>query len=231
MFGATNAARRLRALTLMNPWTKPDLAQDAAEWLGDAHPLVEQLGSADGLVSLHALAGSLVARPIVTLAALRDFLFCYQDQILLAHELPAIRDAYAHAAHQHVRELVALDQQLSGDPTLRQFASASRRVGQAQLQRLRPLRDERIIQRYLQAVESGQAHGWHTLVYGMTLVVYSLPLRQGLLGYAQQTTRGFIHAAAHPLNATEAECRELFGELCAPLPAAVEALVAKAIAA
>jgi urease accessory protein UreF len=215
----------------MNPWAKPDLAQDAAEWLGDAHPLVEQLGSADGLVSLHALASALTARPITSLSTLGDVLHCYREQILLPHELPAIRAAYTHAAHNHTRELVALDQQLSGEPVLRDFASASRRVGQAQLQRLRPLRDERIVQRYLSAVESSQAHGWHTLVYGMTLVVYSLPLRQGLLGYAQQATRGFIHAAARPLNVTEAECRELFAELCTPLPAAVESLVANAVAA
>jgi urease accessory protein UreF len=70
------------------------------------------------------------------------------------------------------------------------------------------------VQRYLSAVESGQAHGWHTLVYGMTLVLYSLPLRQGLLGYAHQTTRGFIHAAARGLQLKEAECRDLFDELC-----------------
>jgi urease accessory protein UreF len=231
MLCPTLAARVLRTLPQMNPLAKPSLTQDPAEWLGDAHPLVEQLGSADGLVSLHALAGSLIARPITSLPALRDFLRCYQQQILLPHELPAIRDAYAFAAQNFARELVALDQQLSCEPMLRDFASASRRVGQAQLQRLRPLRDERVVQRYLLAVESGQAHGWHTLVYGMTLVVYSLPMRQGLLGYAQQTTRGFIHAAARPLNATEAECRELFDELCAPLPAAVEALIPKAVAA
>jgi hypothetical protein len=35
-------------LTKMNMWPQPQLAQDPAEWLGDAHPLVEQLGSADG---------------------------------------------------------------------------------------------------------------------------------------------------------------------------------------
>jgi len=216
----------------MNQWaTRPELAQDAAEWLGEAHPLVEQLGSADGLVSLHTFATSLMARPVNSLPALRDFLSCYQEQILLPHELPAIRDAYHHAAQNHARELVALDQQLSREPMLRDFASASRRVGQAQLQRLRPLRDERIVQRYLHALDNGEAHGWHTLVYGMTLVVYSLPLRQGLLGYAQQTTRGFIHAAAKSLNATEAECRDLFDELCAPLPVAVESLITKAVAA
>ena len=215
----------------MNPWAKPELAQDAAEWLGDAHPLVEQLGSADGLVSLHALAGSLASRPVTSLSALGDFLRRYHEQILLPRELPAIRDAHAHAACGHCRELIALDQQLSREPALQDFASASHRVGQAQLQMLRPLRDERTVQRYLHAVENGEARGWHTLVYGLTLVVYSLPLRQGLLGYAQQTTRGFIHAAARSLDVTEASCRELFDEVCEPLPAAVELLIPKAVAA
>lgn len=215
----------------MNLWAKSELGHDAAEWLGDAHPLVEQLGSADGLVSLHALAGSLAARPVNNLSALRDFLLRYQRQILLPHELPAIRDAYSHAAQNHARELVALDQQLSREPHLRDFACASHRVGQAQLQRLRPLRDERIVQRYLLCVDNGQAQGWHTLVYGLTLVVYSLPLRQGLLGYAQQTIRGFIHAAARPLNLTEAQCRDAFQELCAPLPVAIESMIVKAAAA
>lgn len=215
----------------MSLWPQPQLTTDPAEWLGDAHPLVNQLGSADGLVSLDALAESLALQPVASLRALRDFLHGYHTQMLLPHELPAIRAAHAHAASQHTRELVALDQQISREPAFRDFASASRRVGQAQLQRLRPLRDERIVQRYLHAVDNGQAQGWHTLVYGVTLAVYSLPLRPGLLGYAQQTTRGFIQAAARALNGTEADYRELFDELCAPLPAAVEVLVRKPVTA
>lgn len=215
----------------MNLRPQPQLTHDPAEWLGDAHPLVEQLGSADGLVSLDALAESLALQPVANLRALRDFLHGYHTQILLPHELPAISAAHTHAASQHARELVALDQQISHELALRDLASASRRVGQAQLQRLRPLRDERIIQRYLHAVESGQAQGWHTLVYGLTLAVYSLPLRPGLLGYAQQTTRGFIQAAARSLGGGEAQYRELFDELCVPLPAAVESLVKKPVAA
>jgi len=211
----------------MNPWTKPELAQDPAEWLGDAHPLVEQLGSADGLASLHALAESLRARPVNSLPALREFLLLYRERVLLPHELPAIRTAFEHASRNEMRELTAFDQQLASETALQDFASASQRVGRAQLQKLRPLRDERIVQRYLASVETGEAHGWHTLVYGLTLVVYSLPLRQGLLGYAQQTTRGFIHAAARGLRLTEAECCALFEELCLPLPSAVDLLVGK----
>lgn len=214
----------------MNPWAKPELTTDPAEWLGDAHPLVEQLGSADGLASLHGLADSLALQPITSLAALREFLLAYHEQILLPQELPAIQTAYDHVSRNEIRELIAFDQQLSREPTSRDFTSASQRVGLAQLQKLRPLRDERGAQRYLTAVESGQAHGWHTLVYGMTLVLYSLPLRQGLLGYAHQTTRGFIHAAACSLSFSEADCRELFDELCAPLPGVVDARVGNFLA-
>jgi len=198
----------------MNPLAKPALTQDPAEWLGDAHPLVAQLGTADGLASLHALAESLTTRPVTSLAALREFLQAYHERILLPHELPAIQTAYQHISRNEVRELIAFDQQLASEPALKDFAAASQRIGRVQLQKLRPLRDERVVQRYLAAVESDQAHGWHTLVYGMTLVLYSLPLRQGLLGYAQQTTRGFIQAAARGLQLKESECRQLFDELC-----------------
>lgn len=197
----------------MNPLVKPSLTTDPAEWLGDAHPLVAQLGTADGLASLHALAGSLMAKPVTSLASLREFLQAYHERILLPHELPAIQTAFSHASRNEVRELIAFDLELTNEPMLREFAKASQRIGRDQLQRLRPLRDERMVQRYLAAVEGGQARGWHTMVYGMTLVLYSLPLRQGLLGYAHQTTRGFIHAAARGLQLKESECRDLFDEL------------------
>ena len=104
-------------------------------------------------------------------------------------------------------------------------------MGRSQLQKLRPLRDQRVVQRYLDAVETGRASGWHTLVYGVTLAVYSLPSRQGLLGYAHQTTRGFIYSAARMLRLSERQCRELFDDLCANLPQAVETLLAQEAAA
>jgi urease accessory protein UreF len=198
---------------------------DPAEWLGDWHPLAEQLGSTDGLVTLTSISSLLRLSPVRDSDSLIGFLRQYQQQILLPLELPAIRAAYAHAERNQLRELVALDLQMSQEPCLTSFAEASRRVGQYQLQKLRPLRDQRIIRRYLHAVETGLANGWHTLVYGLTLQIYSLALRQGLLGYAQQTTRGFIYSAARTLELSERDCRELFDELCGDLPSAVEALL------
>ena len=204
-------------------WPQPQLTQDPAEWLGDAHPLVQQLGTADGLTSLHALADSLRARPVASLPALREFLHCYHARILLRHELPAIQTAFAHASRNEVRELIAFDLELSAEPALLEFAGASQRVGQGQLQKLRPLRDERLVQRYLAAVEHQEALGWHTLVYGLTLAVYSLPLRQGLLGYARQTVGGFIQAARRTVEFSENEGAHLLAELSAHWPPAIEA--------
>jgi urease accessory protein UreF len=198
---------------------------DPAEWLGDWHPLAEQLGSAEGLVALGAIASRLRLRPVQDLTSLRKFLRHYSSQMLLPFELPAIHAAHGHAQRNELRELVALDQQMAGHALPASFVSASRRIGQGQLQRLRPLRDQRLVQRYLQSVETGHAHGWHTLVYGLTLAIYSLPLRQGLLGYAQQTTRSFIYSAARSLRFSERECREIFDEHCKGLPAAVDRLV------
>ncbi len=200
---------------------------DAAEWLGDWHPLAEQLGSTDGLLSLCSALLLLRLAPVRDLRSLRRFLQEYQGQVLLPFELPAIQSAHAYASFNGVRELVALDQRLAGEPLLHDFAGPSRRVGQSQLQKLRPLRDLRVLQRYRRAVETGQAHGWHTVVYGLTLAIYSLPLRQGLLGYAHQTTRGFIYSAARTLRLSERACRGLFDELSLGLPAAIEVLFLK----
>ena len=202
--------------------------RDAAEWLGDWHPLAEQLGSADRLLAASSVAARLGLRPVVDLGTLRGFLQEYHARILWPLELPTILTAHGYASFNGLRELVALDQRLADEPKLREIAEGSRRVGQAQLKKLRPLRDERLVQRYLRAVEEGHAQGWHTLVYGVTLAIYSLPLQQGLLGYSHQTTRGLIYAAARPLRLSERTCRALFDDLSASLAAAVTGLVAQA---
>jgi len=204
---------------------------DAAEWLGDWHPLAEQLGSADGLITLGSASTLLRLGPVHNISSLRQFLRNYQERILLPLELPAIESAHGHAMRNETRELVALDGQLARKTLLQQFAAASRRVGQYQLQKLRPLRDQRLVQRYLTAVEAGQAHGWHTLVYGITLAIYSLPLRQGLLGYAHQTTRSFIYSAARSLLLSENQCRRLFDTVVKDLPSAVDSLLREKAAA
>src|SRR5207244_12321381 len=131
--------------------------------------VAEQLCSDVGLGELGWIAAFLVVRPVYDVGSLRYFLKEYHEQILIPFELPAIDTAHRHTERNELRELVAFDQQHSSEPILRQFAAPSRRVGQAQLQKLRPLRDQRMVQRYLAAVDNGDAAGWHMHVYGVSL--------------------------------------------------------------
>ena len=71
---------------------------DAAEWLGDWHPLAEQLGSADGLVTLGSVSALLRLRPVQDLRSLRSFLRAYHQQILTPLELPSIQAAHLREA-------------------------------------------------------------------------------------------------------------------------------------
>jgi urease accessory protein UreF len=191
---------------------------ETTEQLGEWHPLVQQLGSTEGLIALSTASHSLQLTNVDSVQALLRFLEAYQSQILIPLELPAIQRAYRHASRNETRELVGFDRQLEEELALKSFANASRRVGQAQLKRLRPLRDHRLLQRYLRAVDDGLAHGWHTLVYGVTLSVYSLPVIQGLNSYEKQTLLGFMHAVSRTLKLSENDCRDLLEQLSPTLP-------------
>src|SRR6266496_4130592 len=207
-------------MTKLSPVTQ----QIAEELLGDVAPLAEQIGSAEGLVALSEAVSQQFHR-VTDLPSLRLFLGDYQSRILIPLELPAIWRAYCHASRYEIRELIELDRQLDHEPLLRSFATASQRVGKTQLKRLRPLRDQRLVQRYLHAVQTGEAHAWHTVVYGVILSLYSLPLRQCLLSYAQQTTLGFIRCAAGRLGLTAAGCQDLLSEGGSSFPEAVNRLL------
>ena len=191
------------------------------ELLGDAHPLLEQLGSTDDLALTGLPPGAIGLQRVTDLTSLRGFLGAYQEQVLVPVELPAIVSAYHHASRGEARELIALDTSLRAQVAIKPFAVASCRVGQRQLCRLRPMRDQRLVKRYLAAIEAGEALGWHTLVYGVSLAMFSLSLRQGLQNYIEQTVRGFIQSSAKSLRLREADCTALLLEQAAQMPAGI----------
>jgi urease accessory protein UreF len=198
---------------------------EPAELLGDWHPLVSQLGSTEGLAEFAAVAVRLRVGTIEHEAGLREFLKRYTRELLLPYELPAIQRAFEHADGNELRELIAFDCEQALSPGLRDFASASRRVGQEQLRRLKPLRDLRFIQRYLLAVDEGRAEAWYTLVFGVTLSVYSLPLRQGLLHYGAETLRCFVQLACRSVTVSELVLQQMLEERFVELVTAVDALL------
>jgi urease accessory protein len=200
-----------------------DAARSQAEnLLGDWRALLQQIGSPE----YSANSGiPFWTTALETMPALNNFLEDYLNRVLLPCELPSIMEAYGYARRGEWRELLALDTRLTEAMQPTPFAEPSKRMGRMQLARLRPLRDERTVQRYLAAVESGQAHGWHTMVYGVTLAVYSLPLRQGLLHYSQETLSAFADAVGRFRNFGALELAEMLSGLLARVPAAVEAIL------
>ena len=196
-----------------------------AELLGDPHPLLEQLGTPDEVALAAPLANAIEFRQVSNFSSLRRFLRTYREEVLIPIELPAIVSAYQHAARGEVAELIALDKRLAADRVIRQFASASCRVGQRQLAKLRPMRDQRVVQRYLAAIDNGEARGWHTLVYGVSLAMFSLPLRQGLQHYGEQTLAGFVASASRSSRLTENDCQTLLTAESGELPRAISGAV------
>jgi urease accessory protein UreF len=190
---------------------------EAGNLLGDFSALLQQLGPGAA-----APFRRFSTDEINSLPALQQFLSNYLTQILLPVELAAITQACAHVRQGQARELVELDQRISGATEPSSFADASRKAGTAQLHRLRPLRDERTVQRYLQAVDSGAAAGWHTLAYGLVMAVYCIPLRQGLLHYARATLTGLARASA---RFSEEDCAPIIDSLLAQIPPAVEQII------
>jgi urease accessory protein UreF len=198
-----------------------DAARNTAEnLLGELCALLRQVGSPEFSPNP---AVPFWASTVDALPALRHFLEVYLNRFLLACELPAIVEACGHTRRGEWRELLAQDLRMAEEIQATPFAEPSRRMGGLQLARLRPLRDERTLQRYLAAVESGHAHGWHTMVYGVTLAVYSWPLRQGLLYYSQETLSALASAAGRSKSFGESELDQMLSGLLARVPAAVEA--------
>jgi urease accessory protein UreF len=202
-----------------------NMPQSAREILGDLTGLAEQLGHAGGMPELAVASASLRSAQVGTVPELQAFLERYASELLFPHELAAVAQAYGHASRRELRELIAQDNQLGNVLSSQGFAEASWQVGQRQLHHLRPLRGERLAQRYLAAVERGEAKAWHTLVFGLVLAVYSLPLRQGLVHYAHQTLGGFVESAGHRFTIPNSERVRLLSSFQQPIANAVETVV------
>ena len=139
---------------------------------------------------------------------------------------PTIIRAHEAASRGDWRGLLALDREWGARPgRCGKVAEASYRAGQRQLGRMRPMRDVRVVQRYLEAVEAGTARGWHPVVYGMVLAVHSIPLRQGLAHHAMRMAS--VMARALPTGkgreGRDAPLREAFeSEVAARMPQALD---------
>jgi len=205
---------------------QPQPERNALSDAADFRALEEQLGSPDEATAINSAAFAASLINIRTPDQFRQFLTNFQAKTLANDELPTILRAYNHARQNEVREIVALDRSLKDRFPNEALANASERVGRNQLRKMRGLKTERVVTRYWDAVYNKEAHGWHTVVFGVVLAVYSIPLRQGLNHYGQQTIRGFLEAGAASLCLRAPEVNELESTLLAGMPQLVERALA-----
>jgi urease accessory protein UreF len=189
---------------------------------GGLEAFTAQLGSVETVIHLANAERLVDFQQIIDLPSLEKFLIAYRDRILVAIELPSILAAYNLTIKQHALELIALDKEISLSMPSDLFSEASARVGRAQLKRLKPLRDSRLIQKYLQALASGRAKAWHTLVYGMSLATYSIPIIQGLQNYCHQTLTSFAQAGIQKMKLPEHSLAQVLAPVMQPVPGLVQ---------
>jgi urease accessory protein UreF len=207
-----------RKIMLELPQPERNEFSDAA----DLRALEEQLGSPEEATAIGSEAFASALVNIRTAEEFRNFLAQLQAKTIAQEELPTILRAYNHARRNEAREIIALDRSLKETFPNEALANASERVGRNQLRKLRGLKTERVVTRYWDAVHNKEAFGWHTVVFGVVLAMYSIPLRQGLNHYGQQTIRGFLEAGAASLRLRAPEVSALESSLLNGLPAIVE---------
>ncbi len=201
------------------------MSAEAARVLHGLHPFAARLGSPDGLESLTPALSALQLAPIRSASSLRAFLHSYRDRVLLPTELPVIQKAYMLASRGQTRELVALDQAAPRGPVDMPFSELSAAIGRIQMSRLKPMKGNRVLSRYMEAVTRGEAKGWHTIAYGLILASFAMPLRQGLVHYSESALHGFVESASGLLQLSEAEQSALTQEACLDLGPAINELL------
>ncbi len=192
-------------------------------FLGDLSQLSERIG-APAIPAISSKDGGLDLKTaaITDAESLGRFLRDYRQQILGAVELPAIVEASQRVHEGALKELMALDGRIS-ESQLGDFASASRWVGMCHARSLLGMKDHRVVQRYCVSVTEKRAQGWHSVVYGVILAAFSIPLRQGLVRYAERINRSFIESVSGGIALESEALTKLSADFQAELPGLVEA--------
>ena len=191
------------------------------------HPYEAQLDALEDVLGADLVAGALGRGPLTSADELAGALELYRTTLLEPIELPTLTKARRLASRGRTKELIALDQDFLGNhPEWLPLAAGSTRFGRDTLARLRPLRDERVVQRMLKAVQPGQTPGHHPIVFGLTMAVYSIPARQGLADYAQGALAAVVASTAGKLKLTQDDRAALLAPSQAHLPQAISRMVA-----
>ena len=191
------------------------------------HPYEAQLDALETVLCADTIAQVLGMAPLQSGADLERLLERYRTTILEPIELPAITRVNIQALRGRAAELITQDQSFAGmHPEWLLLMPASTRMGRDYLNRLRPLQDERVIQKLIEAVKYDRTPGHHLTVFGLTMAVFSIARRQGLAEYAQFALNAVVSTAAEKLKITQEERDYLLSRSQTQLPQSISRLMA-----
>ena len=127
--------------------------------------------------------------------------------------------------------MLQLASALSGNASVMPFAAASLAVGREHLRLLKPMYDQRMVQRFRKCVVAGEARGWNPIVFGIFLSIHSVPVREGMVQFGTQLWSGFINSAQKSCHLPDAECTELLREYLDRLPGWIEGVITDSMCA
>ena len=191
------------------------------------HPYEAQLDALETVLCTDTITQALGLAPLQSIADLEIMLERYRTTLLEPIELPAITHSSRLSARGHADELIALDQDFAGmHPEWLLLMPASTRMGSDYLNRLRPLQDERVVQKFIESVKYNRSPGHHLMVFGLTMAVFSIARRQGLAEYAQFALEAVVSTAAGKLKITQEERATILARAQTHLPQALNRMVA-----
>ena len=191
------------------------------------HPYEAQLDALEAVVCSDTISQILGFAPSHSVEDLERLLECYRKTLLEPIELQTIKRACTLTTRGHADELIKQDQAFTGThPEWLLLMPASTRIGRDYLNRLKPLQDERVVQRFIEAVKYDRTPGHHLTVFGLTMAVFSIAQRQGLAEYAQFALQAVVSTAAGKLKINQKERDYLLSKSEAQLPKSIGRLVA-----
>lgn len=101
-------------------------------------------------------------------------------------ELPLVLESFNLATHGKFREIIQLDKSAGAKPWISDYQENAVAAGRDQLHALSPLTDHKGIQSMIAALNRGTCLGHQPVIYGLFFNAYSIPIRQGLIYYAEQ---------------------------------------------
>lgn len=144
----------------------------------------------------------------------------WRETIFVPALLPALRAASAHAGRGQVRELAALDRELS-EKLPAAVRADSRRAGQRLALHGSELRGDRLLPRLAESIRTGAMPGHFAIVFAARSAAFSLPTRAAIGAYLfQEMCAGAPAAPVVDVCDFVAGCLEPLGGAASELRAA-----------